>query len=465
MTRVPSRTTATFCVLVVAATVFALLQAMVIPVLPRIERALDTDPRSVTWVVSAYLLSAAIATPIVGRLGDAIGKKPMLVTALALLSAGSLGAAFAPDIRLMTAARVLQGVGGAVMPLAFGIVREEFPGERVPFAIGVLAAIGGIGASVGLVLAGPIVDLWGYRWLFLLPALVTAATAVAAVLVVRPSTTRAAPISWAPAPFLAGALATFVLATTNASAWGWTSGRTLGLYALAVALGACWYRLESRAHHPLIDLRMMAIPAVRSGNAVSFLLGFAMFAVYAFVPQILQAPASTGYGVGASVTESGLLMLPLASAVFLGGVATARLVRRAGPRPVVAAASVVIAACLAAVAWRYATAWQLVAVLAVYGVALGVSLAALATLVVVSVPASQSAVAGAVNFNARNLGGAVGTAVMATVVTAELGVGGLPLGSGYTAGFVLLALSMAAATALAVAIPRPARAPEAGATP
>src|SRR5688500_16975556 len=137
------RTTATFGVLVVAATAFALLQAMVIPVLPQIQRALDTDARSVTWVVSAYLLSAAVATPVVGRLGDAVGKKPMLITALVLLAVGSLGAAFAPDIRMMTVARVLQGIGGAVMPLSFGIVRDEFPDDRVPFAIGILAALGG----------------------------------------------------------------------------------------------------------------------------------------------------------------------------------------------------------------------------------------------------------------------------------------------------------------------------------
>ncbi|WP_238005485.1 MFS transporter [Dactylosporangium sp. AC04546] len=459
MRYLPSRPAATFGVLVVATTAFALLQAMVIPVLPEIRRALHTDARSVTWVVSGYLLSAAIATPILGRLGDAVGKKPMLVAALGMLAAGSLGAALAPGIGIMTAARVLQGAGGAVMPLAFGIVRDEFPAERVPSAIGVLAAISGIGASAGLVLAGPIVDALGYRWLFLLPMLMIAATAVVAVFVVPASAGRAEPISWAPAPFLAGALATFVLATTEASRWGWASGRTLGLYAVAAALAAGWLRLESRARHPLIDLKMMRIPAIRSGNAVSFLLGFAMFAVYAFVPQLLQAPSSTGYGVGATVTESGLLMLPLASAVFVGGLVTAGLVRRNGSRRVVVSSSVVIAGCLAVVAWGYAATWQLVTTLGVYGVALGVALASLATLVVVSAPPSQSAVAGAVNLNARNVGGSVGTAVMATVVTARLDASGAPVGSGYTAGFVLLAVAMALATALAVAIPRPAAEP------
>lgn len=453
--RLPSRASATYAVLIIAATSFAMLQAMVIPVLAEIRHALDTDHRSVTWVVSAYLLAAAVVTPLLGRVGDAIGKKTMLVICLALLAGGSLGAALAPNVWVMTAARVVQGAGGAIVPLSFGILRDELPAHRVPSALGVVAALQGIGASAGLVLAGPIVDLWGYRWLFLVPMLVVSATAVAAMLVIRPSPPGEGRISWSPAPFLLAALALLVLTTTNASQWGWTSSRTLGLYALTGGFGVAWFRMESRVRYPLIDLHMMNIPAVRAGNAVSFLLGFAMFAVYAFVPQVLQACPDTGYGSGASVSLSGLLMLPLASAVFVGGLVTAPLVRRAGSRSVVLMSSAVIGGCLAMVAVSFsATAW-LVTTLGVYGVALGVSLASLSALIITSVPMSQSAVAGAVNVNIRNIGGSVGTAVMATVVTAHLDGTGAPLASGYTTGFAVLALAALLAAALAVAIPKP----------
>lgn len=456
VSRVAGRPAATYNVLIVAATSFALLQAMVIPVLPEIQRQLVTDARSVAWVVSAYLLSASVATPLIGRLGDAVGKRSMLILTLALLSAGSLLAAFAPDIRVMTAARVLQGVGGGVMPLSFGIVRDEFPPERASARLGALAALGGIGASIGLVLAGPIVDVLGYRWLFLLPMIVTAVTAVAAAGIVPPSPTRAGPVSWIPAPFLAVALAAFVLATTQATEWGWTATRTLALYAISMVAAAIWMRLESRVRFPLIDLRMMSIPAVLSGNVVSFLLGFAMFGIYAYVPQLAQAPTSTGYGFGAGVTESGLLLLPMASAVFLGGLVAAKLVQRAGSRRVVMLSSVVIAACLAVVASIHGDAHGLVAVLAIYGFALGIALAALSVLIVVAVPATQSAAAGGVNVNLRNIGGAVGTAVMATTVTAGIGEDGYPLEVGYTTGFAILAATMVVAAALAAMIPRKA---------
>lgn len=455
MRLLPSRAGATFAVLVVAGTAFALLQAMVIPVLPELQRALGTDQRTVTWVVSAYLLSAAIVTPILGRVGDAIGKKTMLLVCFALLTGGSLAAALAPDIWSMTAARVVQGAGGAILPLSFGIIRDVFPAERIPSALGVVGALQGIGASAGLVLAGPIVDLLGYRWLFLLPMLVVAATGMAAVLIIQPSPPGDGRMSWAPAPFLVGALGLFVLTTTQASQWGWVSPRTLGLYGVSALLAVLWHRLESRASYPLIDLKMMNLPAIRSGNAVSFLLGFAMFAIYAFVPQVLQAPSSTGYGAGAGVTESGLLMLPMASAVFVGGLIAAPLVRRAGSRKVVVLSSVVIAGCLVVVTVSFTATWGLVTALGVYGIAVGIALASLAALIIIAVPASQSGVAGAVNVNTRNIGGSVGTAVMATVVTAQLDGAGTPLASGYTIGFAILAVAMLAAAGLAAAIPRP----------
>ncbi|MDN5856643.1 MAG: MFS transporter, partial [Actinomycetia bacterium] len=286
----------TYVVLMSAVTAFALLQAMVIPVLPAIQNELGTDARSVAWVVSAYLLAAAVATPIVGRVGDVYGKKLVLVIVLALLSLGSLAAAYAPNLELMVASRVVQGVGGGVMPLSLGIVRDEFAADRTSAAVGTLAALGGIGASVGLVLAGPLVDLLGYRSLFLVPMALTAATAAVALAVVPRSARGSGAISWLPAPFLSVSVAAFLLATTQGTAWGWLDPRVLGLYASALALGTAWIRLEHRAENPVIDLAMMMLPAVRSANVVSFLLGVAMFGVYSYVPQLLQTPHSTGYG-------------------------------------------------------------------------------------------------------------------------------------------------------------------------
>ena len=121
----------TFLVLCVGVASFSLLQSMVNPVLPTIQAALHTDQATVTWVLTAYLVSASIFTPIIGRVGDKVGKERMLVVALGALAVGSLLAAVAGTIGVLIVARVIQGIGGGVLPLTFGIIRDEFPREKV----------------------------------------------------------------------------------------------------------------------------------------------------------------------------------------------------------------------------------------------------------------------------------------------------------------------------------------------
>ena len=170
----------TFAVLATAVASFALLQSLVLPVLPTVQANLHTSQNSVTWVLTAYLLSASVFTPIMGRLGDMLGKERILVVTMAALAAGSLLAALASSIGVMIVARVIQGIGGGVLPLAFGIVRDEFPREKVSGAIGAIAALAAAGAGLGIVLAGPIVEALSYHWLFWIPMIVTIGAGVAA---------------------------------------------------------------------------------------------------------------------------------------------------------------------------------------------------------------------------------------------------------------------------------------------
>ena len=174
----------TFAVLAVSVSAFALLQSLVVPVLAQIQSDLHTSQTTVTWVLTAYLLSASVCTPIVGRVGDKVGKERMLVVALVALSVGSLIAALATSIGPMIAGRVIQGVGGGVLPLSFGIIRDEFPAKKVPSAVGAVASLAAVGAGLGLVLAGPIVSAFNYHWLFWFPMMITAAAALATVVFV-----------------------------------------------------------------------------------------------------------------------------------------------------------------------------------------------------------------------------------------------------------------------------------------
>ena len=156
-------------VLALAGTTFALLQSVVVPALPDIERALGAGGSGGTWILTANLLATAVLTPVLGRLGDMHGKERMLKAVMIALGAGTLICALAPSLAVMLAGRAVQGSGGAVFPLAFGIIRDELPRERVAGAIGLVSSLLGIGAGMGLVVAGPIVGTLGWRWLFWLP--------------------------------------------------------------------------------------------------------------------------------------------------------------------------------------------------------------------------------------------------------------------------------------------------------
>src|ERR1700712_2998326 len=163
----------TFVVLAVGASAYSLLQSLVSPVLPLLETNLHTSQNTVTWVLTAYLLSASVFTPILGRVGDMIGKEKVLVAVLVALALGSVLAAVASSIGVMIIARAIQGVGGGVIPLSFGIIRDEFPKEKVAGAVGIAAALVAVASGVGIVLGGPIVDALDYHWLFWIPMIVT----------------------------------------------------------------------------------------------------------------------------------------------------------------------------------------------------------------------------------------------------------------------------------------------------
>jgi EmrB/QacA subfamily drug resistance transporter len=456
----PPRVRVTFALLAVSVASFSLMQSMTVPVLPRIQEELGTDQSTVTWVLTAYLLSASVFTPIVGRLGDSVGKKRMLVASLLMLSVGSLMAALAPTIGVMIASRIVQGVGGGTMPLAFGIIRDEFPRDRVAAGISVVSSLTAIGFAAGIVVSGPIVETLGYRWLFLLPMVITALAAVGTARLVPESPVRTpGRVPLLPAVLLSAWLVPLLLAVSQAPSWGWVSWRTQLLLAVAAVVCLAWVRTERRVPVPLIDMRMMRLPGVWTTNLVALLLGVGMFASFAFLPQFNQTPPSAGYGFGASVTESGLLMLPTALGSFLTGLAAAPLARRLGPRTVVVTGCLLSAVGMLLVGLRHETKGDMLLAATFSGLGSGLAMACLATLIVGAVPPEQTGVATGMNANIRTIGGSIGSAAMASVVTSHLLVTGLPAERGYTAGFLALSATMALAATAGLAIPRVARGP------
>ena len=444
----------TFAVLALGVAAFALLQSLVIPVLTTVQHELHTSQGTATWVLTAYLLSASIMTPILGRIGDMTGKKRVFVATLIALAAGSLLAAVASSIGVLIVARVIQGIGGGMVPVAFGIIRDEFPARKVTGAVGILASLTAVGAGLGIVLAGPIVNLLGYHWLFWIPMILTVVAAVSAVLFVPESPVRTpGRISWLPALLLSAWLVALLIALSQAPVWGWGSGTVIGLLAGAVVLAAGWVISELRAATPLIDMKMMRQTAVWTNNLVALLIGVGMYATFAFLPEFVQTPAAAGYGFGASITRSGLMLLPSAITMFGVGMFAGRLAARLGGKVLVVAGCLIGSVAMAILAFAHQQQWEIYLSNAIMGVGFGLAFAAMSALVVAAVPHSQTGVASGMNANIRTIGGSIGAAVMASIVTSQLGPSGLPKEAGYTIGFAAMAGGLVLAALAGLLIP------------
>jgi EmrB/QacA subfamily drug resistance transporter len=443
-----------FGVLALGIGAFSLLQSLVIPVLSTLQAELHTSQSAVTWVLTGYLLSASVMTPILGRVGDIYGKKWPFVAALIALTVGSVLAALAPNLAVLIVARVIQGLGGGVLPLGFGIIREVFPADKVAGAIGILAALTAVGGSLGIVLAGPLVNALNWHWLFWLPGIATVIAAVGAVLFIPQSPTRSpGTISWLPAVLLASWLVALLVPLSEASVWGWGSPAVTGLLAGAVLLAAAWIWSELRAATPLIDMKMMRRPGVWTNNLVALLIGIGLYAMFAFLPEFVQTPTSAGYGFGASITRSGLLLLPSGVTQFAVGLFVGALTRRFGGKVLVVAGCVIGCVSMAMIAFAHSQVWQMYIATSVLGIGFGLAFAAMSANIVSAVPPEETSVAAGMNANIRTIGGSIGAAVMASIVTARLEPSGLPAESGYTTGFGAMAAVLVVAALAALLVP------------
>jgi MFS family permease len=277
---------------------------------------------------------------------------------------------------------------------------------------------------------------------------------VSAVLFVPESAVRTpGRISWLPAVLLSGWLVALLVALSEAPDWGWASGRVIGLLAAAVVLAAGWMFAELRAATPLIDMQMMRRTAVWTNNLVALLIGVGMYATFAFLPEFVQTPSAAGYGFGASITRSGLMLLPATITMFAVGMLVGRLTRAVGGKILVIAGCLIGCASMAILAFAHGQVWEIYLATAIMGVGFGLVFSAMSALVVAAVPPSQTGVASGMNANIRTIGGSIGAAVMASIVTSQLGPSGLPEQSGYTTGFAVLAGGLVLAALAGLLIP------------
>jgi len=440
-------------VLAAAALTFSLMQSLVIPALPAIQRALDASPEQTSWTVTGFLLSSAVATPIAGRLGDLYGKRRVLVVVLAIVIAGTLLCVI-PSTEALVTGRVIQGAAGGILPLAYAIVRDEVSPGRISGGIALLATMLGVGGGVGVIAAGVIVENLSYTWMFWLqvPAFVAVAYGVHRWV---PDSGDVSPvrIDWLGAGLVSVGLVALLLTITQVRSWGAGSPQTLAGSALALVFLGAWLRTALRRPEPLLDVRMMRRRPIWSTNTVAFMVGVAQFAGFILIPQYVQEPEATGYGFGASPLDSGVFLLPMTFGVLLIGLVAGRLERRFGARALLTAGNLVNVACFVLLTFFRGGALEVYTASALLGVGTGIAMAALATLIVSNVGQQETGAAAGVNNVARMLGGAVGAQISAALLAAGAVASGLHDAHGYTLAFAVGLVGIVVATLLGPLLP------------
>lgn len=407
---------------------FAVMQAAVVPALPHIQAGLDTTTAWAAWTVSVYLLSAAVATPLLGKLGDQFGKDRMLLVTLALFTVGSVASIFAWDIWSLIAFRAVQGMGGAVYPLCFSVIRDEVPPQRMGIAMGLISSMLGAGGGLGMVMSGLIIDQVSWRWLFVAGAVIGVVAMALVARYVPPSPHRAPAVLDIPGALLLSAgLVAVLVALTEGRGWGWGSGRFVGVLLAGLVIIVIWGVVETRTAQPLVDMRMLARRPVLLTNLAGLFCGFAMYATFTVLPLFAQMPhglpdalaGRVDYGYDATATMAALLMLPAAALMVPAGPWGGLLGRRIGYRFALALGMLVAAAGTAAFAAFHAHRWQLVVFYAVGAAGVAIAFGAMPKLIADAVSPTETGIATGMNTVVRTIGSAIGAQVAVTLLAAR----------------------------------------------
>ncbi|MFI5795842.1 MFS transporter [Streptomyces sp. NPDC051677] len=448
------RTNLVVAVLAFGGIVVSLMQTLVIPIVPELPKLLDAPASDTAWAVTATLLAAAVATPVMGRLGDMYGKRRMLLVSLLMLIAGSVTAALSDGLAPMIVGRALQGLASGVIPLGISIMRDELPAERLGSATALMSASLGVGGALGLPAAALIADHFDWHVLFWTSAALGAVALLLVPLTVPESKARTGGrFDLVGALGMAAGLICLLLAISKGADWGWGSGTTLGLFGAAVVVLLLWGVFELRVKQPLVDLRATARRQVLVTNLASTAFGFSMFAMSLVLPQLLQLPEATGYGLGRSLLAAGLVMAPTGLVMMATAPLSALVSKARGPKVTLMLGAVIVAAGYGLNIVLMDAVWELVLVSCVIGAGIGFAYGAMPALIMGAVDPSETAAANSLNTLMRSIGTSTASAVAGVILaqmTTTFGGAPLPSENGFKvvmavgAGAALLALLVAA---------------------
>jgi EmrB/QacA subfamily drug resistance transporter len=431
--------------------------------LPSIGRELHYSPTGLQWVVNAYVLTFAGFLLLGGRAADLFGRRRIFVAGLALFTLASVAGGAAQTAGWLTAARAVQGIGGALLsPATLTIIVTTFPADRRARALGIWSAVAGAGGAAGSILGGILTSALSWRWVLFVNIPIGVVATVAAIAWLTETARSghdAEPARrldiWGAITVTAG-LGVLIYAIVGTESHPWGSPRTVGLLVVAAVLLAIFAVVELRlARVPLVPLDLFRSRSVSGANAVMFLVGAAFFSMWYFLSLYLQNV------LGYSALRAGMAFVPMAIMIIIGAQASSRLLPKVGVRPLLLSGTLLAAGGFAWVSRiePHASYWvRVFGPGCIIALALGVLFTPLAAAATAGVAANQAGLASGVLNTSRQVGGSLGLAILATVATARtaglLGLGQqAALSSGYARAFELAAAACVLAFAASFAVP------------
>jgi predicted MFS family arabinose efflux permease len=444
-------------VLILTAAVVSIISSLGAPLLVTVAQDFHTSISTAQWSLTVTLIVGAVASPVLGRLGDGRHRRQTIIVSLALVTVGGVLTAVAPSFAILLIGRAFQGVGLGLVPLTMATARSELPREKVAPMIAILSVTTAAASGAGYAISGILAQVWGLKGAYWFGTIVCAFAllSVAAVMPSSAQASRASRLDWIGSVLFAVPLVAVMIALAEGSDWGWGSPRVIGLLLVGVALLALWSGQQLRAANsaPLVDLRLLRHPAVLAGDICAFLLIMAMYMDLTVVTEFVQTPSTEGFGFSASVGVAGLVLIPLAVLLLGASRLLPMLLRWAGAPAVLAGGCLIAVIGSAFFAIFHGALWEAFVMMGILGLGLGITFAAIPGLIVRAVPAAETGSALGFYQVVRWVGAAVGSALVATILAAHSTSTGHPSVGGYTLTLWISVVICAIAAVLTYALP------------